>query len=134
MAAAEGLLAEFPPAPARVLVAQADRAGRRSPTGSPRAGHTVEAVVAYRTVARRPSPTRSPALASVDAVVLASGSAADGAGPTRVGGVDRAVVVAIGPGDRGRRRAAAGLAVAHVAHVAATRSSVSDAARLGVVP
>ena len=58
---AEGLLAEFPPAPARVLLAQADRARRVLADGLAAAGHEVEAVAAYRTVGphagrRRRSP------------------------------------------------------------------------------
>ena len=46
---AEGLLAEFPPTPARVLLAQADRAGARLADGLRAAGHDVEAVEAYAT-------------------------------------------------------------------------------------
>ena len=73
---AEGLLAAFPAVPSRVLVAQADRAGRTLADGLSAAGHTVEVVVAYRTVERAPTADESEALAAADAVVLSSGSAA----------------------------------------------------------
>ena len=73
---AEGLLAAFPGAPSTVLVAQADRASRALADGLSAAGHTVEVVVAYRTVERAPTADESDALATVDAVVLSSGSAA----------------------------------------------------------
>ena len=59
------------------------------------AGHTVEAVTAYRTAVRTPPAEEVARLHAVDAVVLASGSAAEGWAatdpPTGV------VVVALGP-------------------------------------
>ena len=82
LAQAEGLLAEFPPPPARVLVAQADRARRVLADGLAAAGHAVESVAAYRTVVRTPDADEVERLRTVDAVVFASGSARP-AGPRR---------------------------------------------------
>jgi uroporphyrinogen-III synthase len=112
-AQAEGLLDEFPRRPARVLVAQADRARTALADGLAMMGHAVESVVAYRTVVRTPSPDEVMALAAVDAVVLASGSAAQG-WVDAIGATTTAVVVAIGP-ITAREAAARGVAVAHVA-------------------
>ena len=95
-ARAEGLLAEFPPPPARVLLAQADRARRMLADGLAAGGHTVESVIAYRTVARRPSPDEVTLLTSADAVLLASGSAA-AAWAEAIGAVAAPPLVAIGP-------------------------------------
>ena len=110
---AEGLLAAFPAAPSRVLVAQADRASRALADGLSAAGHTVEVVVAYRTVERAPSADESDALATVDAVVLSSGSAAS-AYASSVGTAARPLIVTIGPVTAGAARRC-GLTVAEVA-------------------
>jgi uroporphyrinogen-III synthase len=113
VAQAEGLLAEFPSTPARVLVAQADRARRVLADGLAMAGHDVETVVAYRTCVRRPDTAELEQLRSVDAVVFASGSAATG-WVEALGSTAPPVVVAIGPvtADAARRL---GLDVSHVA-------------------
>ena len=95
-ARADGLLAEFPPQPARVLLAQADRARRTLADGLAAGGHTVESVIAYRTVARRPSPDEVTMLTSADAVLLASGSAA-AAWAEAIGDVAAPPLIAIGP-------------------------------------
>ena len=110
---AEGLLAAFPAAPSRVLVAQADRASRALADGLSAAGHTVEVVVAYRTVERAPTADESDALATVDAVVLSSGSAAS-AYASSVGTAARPLIVTIGPVTAGAARRC-GLTVAEVA-------------------
>ncbi len=110
---AEGLLAAFPTAPSRVLVAQADRASRALADGLSAAGHTVEVVVAYRTVERAPTADESDALATVDAVVLSSGSAAS-AYASSVGTAARPLIVTIGPVTAGAARRC-GLTVAEVA-------------------
>ena len=91
----EGLLAEFPLQPARVLIAQADRAGPLA-DGLSAAGHQVEVVAAYRTVVRRPEPAELAELAAVDAVVFASGSAATG-WVAALGSTVPPVVIAVGP-------------------------------------
>jgi uroporphyrinogen-III synthase len=109
----EGLLAEFPPAPARVLIAQADRAGASLADGLTAAGHHVEAVAAYRTIVRRPAPAELAELAAVDAVVFASGSAATG-WVTALGSTAPSVVVAVGPATA-RVARSQGLRVTHVA-------------------
>ena len=99
-ARAEGLLAELPPRPARACWwPRPTGPGPCSPTGWPRAGHDVEAVVAYRTVERPPSTPRGRLRGSVDAVVLASGSAAAPTPPPSAHGTGARVpvVVAIGP-------------------------------------
>ena len=113
VAQAEGLLAEFPPPPARVLVAQADRARRVLADGLAAAGHAVESVAAYRTVVRTPDADEVERLRTVDAVVFASGSAAAGWAEA-LGTETPPVVVAIGPvtADAARRL---GLDVTHVA-------------------
>lgn len=96
VARAEGLLTEFPRAPARVLLAQADRARALLADGLAAMGHTVESVTAYRTAARVPTTEEVAELLDVDVVVLASGSAAE-AWAEAVGDRSPAVVVAIGP-------------------------------------
>jgi len=109
----EGLLAEFPTGPSRVLVAQADRAGAELVEGLVARGHEVEAVTAYATVSRQPPAEELAALDGVDAVVFASGSAAEAWVALR-GPATPAVVVAVGPmTERAARRA--GLIVTHVA-------------------
>ena len=110
---AEGLLAAFPAVPSRVLVAQADRAGRTLADGLSAAGHTVEVVVAYRTVERAPTADESEALAAADAVVLSSGSAAS-VYAASVGLRARPLVVTIGRVTAGAARRC-GLTVAQVA-------------------
>jgi uroporphyrinogen-III synthase len=109
----EGLLAEFPRPPVRVLVAQADRAGSALADGLSAAGHQVEAVTAYRTITRRPDPAELAELASVDAVVFASGSAATG-WVEALGATIPAFVVAVGP-STARVAQSQGLCVTHVA-------------------
>jgi uroporphyrinogen-III synthase len=117
-ARAEGLLAEFPRRPqAHVLLAQADRARAVLAEGLVSAGHTVESVVAYRTVERGPSTTEAVALLGADLVVLASGSAARSYARVldAAGRLDRPpVVVCIGPvtAEEARR---VGVPVDHVA-------------------
>jgi uroporphyrinogen-III synthase len=109
----EGLLAEFPAGPSRVLVAQADRAGADLAGGLRARGHDVEAVAAYSTRARVPSPDELALLDRVDAVVFASGSAVESWVAVR-GTAAPPVVVAIGPvTERAARRV--GVAVTHVA-------------------
>ncbi len=109
----EGLLAEFPRPPVRVLVAQADRAGSALADGLSAAGHQVEAVTAYRTITRRPEPAEVAELATVDAVVFASGSAATG-WVEALGATIPAFVVAVGP-STARAAQSRGLGVTHVA-------------------
>jgi uroporphyrinogen-III synthase len=113
VARAEGLLAEFPPAPAAVLLVQADRARRLLADGLERVGHRVESVTAYRTVSRRPTPDELEQLGDVDAVVFASGSAVAG-WVDALGTTVPAVVVALGPvtAEAARSR---GVTVSHVA-------------------
>jgi len=109
----EGLIAEFPRATSRVLIAQADRAGAALADGLAAAGHHVEVVTAYRTVTRRPDPADVARLTTVDAVVFASGSAATG-WIHAVGRAAPAVVIALGPATA-RTARTEGLAVTHVA-------------------
>jgi uroporphyrinogen-III synthase len=122
-ARAEGLLAEFPPQVARVLIAQADRARRTLADGLVERGHTVESVIAYRTVARHPSPEEVTMLTGADVVVLASGSAATALADA-LGAGSAPMIVAIGP-VTASDAAARGLRVAHVA-TSPDASSVSD--------
>lgn len=86
--------------PARILVAQADRADGRICDALLAAGHDVTTVIAYATVLTPPDPQL---LAGADALLLASGSAAvswvDAVGPT---GPD--VIVAIGPSTAAKAR------------------------------
>jgi uroporphyrinogen-III synthase len=109
---AEGLLAEFPSGPARVLLPQADRAGPQLADGLAAKGCDVEVVHAYSTLGRRPSPAERSALAGLDAVVFASGSAVT----AWVAAGDLAlppVVVAIGPStERAARHG--GVPITHV--------------------
>ncbi|MGI9052222.1 MAG: uroporphyrinogen-III synthase [Ilumatobacteraceae bacterium] len=119
VARAEGLLAEFPSSPARVLLAQADRASATLADGLVASGHDVEVVVAYRTFDRRPTPAEVAELCRVDAVLLASGSAAEtyaaalGVQPSPVGG-QTPIIVAVGPVTAEVARAS-GLVVDHIA-------------------
>lgn len=112
-ALAEGLLAEFPREPSRVLLAQADRARTVLADGLAAMGHSVEAVTAYRTLVRTPSPDEVARLREVDVVVLASGSAAEG-WVAAVGPAQDVVVVALGP-VTASAATARGLRVDHVA-------------------
>jgi uroporphyrinogen-III synthase len=124
----EGLLAEFPRTPARVLVAQADRAGSALADGLSAAGHQVEAVTAYRTVIRSPGPSELAELSSVDAVVFASGSAATG-WVRAVGRSAPAVVVAVGPATA-RAARTEGIVVTHVATAPDARTVADLLARV----
>jgi len=109
----DGLLAEFPGPAARVLVAQADRAGDELTGGLTARGHDVEAVVAYATVSRRPPVEEVARLDAVDAVVFASGSAVESWVEAR-GPSMPPVIVAVGPMTaRAARRF--GVTVTHVA-------------------
>lgn len=112
VARAEGLLAAFPRWPSRVLLAQADRAGRLLADGLTAAGHDVESVVAYRTVERPPSAQETAELRRADVVVLASGSAA--ATYARAVGRAQTTIVAIGPVTAQAARTH-GLVVDHIA-------------------
>ncbi|MFV0308140.1 MAG: uroporphyrinogen-III synthase [Desertimonas sp.] len=96
----EGLVAEFPPGTARVLVAQADRAAPTVVDGLRAAGHEVRAVTAYVTTTRRPTDEELRRLRGVDAVLLASPSAVEGwcrAVEPAVADRVRPLIVAIGP-------------------------------------
>ncbi|MEL6890118.1 MAG: uroporphyrinogen-III synthase [Actinomycetota bacterium] len=97
---AERFVALHAGAPQRVVVAQADRANAVLVDELRRAGHVVDAVVAYRTVARVPSDAEIAALVAADAVVFASGSAASSwseALGDRASRLLPPIVVAIGP-------------------------------------
>jgi len=109
----EGLLAEFPGPPSRVLVAQADRASTDLADGLVADGHSVEVVAAYTTVDRRPPDAELERLRGADAVVFASGSAVTSWVAARGTDVPPAVVV-IGPVTL-RVASAAGLTVTGVA-------------------
>jgi uroporphyrinogen-III synthase len=124
----EGLLAEFPRTPARVLVAQADRAGTALADGLTAAGHSVEVVTAYRTVTRRPDPGELALLSTVDAVVFASGSAATG-WVNALGRTAPAVVIALGPSTE-RAARTEGLPVTHVAPAPDARTVAGLLARV----
>jgi uroporphyrinogen-III synthase len=96
---AEGLLDGLPDGPGRVLVAQAEAARPVLVEGLRRKGWTVDAVVAYRTVAASVEPAVLARAAAADAIVFTSGSTvrsfAAAAGVT--GGAVPATVVCIGP-------------------------------------
>ncbi len=124
----EGLLAEFPRATSRVLIAQADRAGSAFADGLAAAGHHVEVVTAYRTVTRRPDPAELAELSTVDAVVFASGSAATG-WVHAVGRTAPAVVIALGPATA-RTARTEGLVVSHVAPAPDARTVAGLLARV----
>jgi uroporphyrinogen-III synthase len=125
---ADGLLAAFPPAPTRVLLAQADLAGDRLAAGLRAAGHDVVAVEAYRTMLVPPGDDELRLLAGADAVVLASGSAADSWSRALAGEPSTvpAAVVAIG-----RRTAAAAVRLGF--RIAAVASSPDDDGILAAV-
>lgn len=83
--------------PARILVAQADRAADTLAVGLRQAGHDVTSVVAYRTELQVPAPG---ATDGADALLLASGSAAESwatAQETAAGLQTPPIVVSIGP-------------------------------------
>jgi uroporphyrinogen III methyltransferase/synthase len=71
---AEGLLDAFPDGPGRVLVAQAEAARPVLVEGLQHKGWTVDAVVAYRTVAATVEPAVLARAAAAEAVVFTSGS------------------------------------------------------------
>jgi uroporphyrinogen-III synthase len=73
----DGLLAAFPSAACRVLLAQADRAGEHLAAGLRAAGHDVVVVEAYATHPVAPTKAQLDILELADAVVLASGSAVE---------------------------------------------------------
>jgi len=96
---AAALVSEFPDPPARVLVAQAERAAPTLVDGLRAAGHDVVAVTAYTTRSQPPTTADRGALAGADVVVFASGSAVEAwidAG-LDAGTSDGPLVVAIGP-------------------------------------
>lgn len=86
--------------PARILLAQADRAAGTLEEGLLEAGHDVTTVIAYSTELTPPDPRRTE---GVDALVLASGSAAE-SWVAAVGPSGPDVVVAIGPTTAARAR------------------------------
>ena len=93
-----GLLAAMPRAGdgARVLLAQADRAGSELANGLVERGYEVTPVVAYRTLLRRPTSSELRAALTADAVAFASGSAVQG-WVDAIGYRTPRCVVAIGP-------------------------------------
>lgn len=109
------------PAPQRIVIAQADRAGDELADGLRAAGHEVEVHVAYRTLVRQPSDEERSAISTADAVLFASGSAALGwsaaLGPA-ASDLLAPIVVAIGPTTAG----AADKMFLKVTHVAADHS------------
>ena len=117
---AEALAAEFnasQEAPARVLVAQADRAADVLLDELVAAGHDVTAVTAYRTRLRHPTGDEQRTVQTADAVLFASGSAA--LSWADVFGTDVVtrlppIVAAIGPTTADAARNS-GLKVTHVA-------------------
>ncbi len=128
----DGLLAAFPSAGCRVLLAQADRAGQHLAAGLRAAGHDVVAVEAYATRPLTPTTAQLDVLRRADAVVLASGSAVEGwsrsAGeaPRRRFADVTAAIVTIG-------RRTAEVAAAHGLEVAAVASAPDDDAIVAAV-
>lgn len=112
---AAGLLAALPHdgAGARVLLAQADRAGGELASGLRERGYDVTAVIAYRTVTRRPTPHELRDALAADAVAFASGSAVQG-WVDAIGFRTPRCVVAIGPTTAAFGRDL-GLRISHVA-------------------
>lgn len=112
---AAGLLAAFPTpeAGARVLLAQADRAGTELADGLRERGYDVTAVVAYRTTLRRPTAAELRAALEADALAFASGSAVQ-SWVDAIGLRTPRVVVAIGP-TTARFGDNLGLRITHVA-------------------
>lgn len=111
---AEGLLDEFPDGPGSVLLPQADRARPVLADGLRAKGWTVDAVVAYRTVAVTPPSELIASARGADAIAFTSASTVDSyvsaAGADAVPGL----VVCIGP-VTAEAAEAAGLRVAAVA-------------------
>jgi uroporphyrinogen-III synthase len=93
-----GLLAAMPRdgAGAKVLLAQADRAGTELVSGLRERGYDVTTVVAYRTMLRRPTASELRDALTADAVAFASGSAVQG-WVDAIGYRTPRCVVAIGP-------------------------------------
>ena len=100
--------------PARILVAQADRAEPTLVDGLRRLGHDVDVVTAYATRLREPTTIEIEAALAADAVAFASGSAAESWAAT-IGARTPPVVCAIGP-TTARIAAAHGIVVTAVAH------------------
>jgi uroporphyrinogen-III synthase len=94
---AEGLLAEFPSPPARVLVAQ--QAGARTvlAEGLRAAGHAVDAVPAYAVAPLTPAPAVLAAARDADAVAFTSGSIVRSYVAAAGTGAVPPLVVCIGP-------------------------------------
>ena len=110
---ADGVVAEFPGGPGRVLVVQAVHAAATMVDGLRAKGWAVTAVAPYRSVPVRPTAAQQLAALSADAVLLASGSAAR-AWVDAFGESAPPVVIAIGPQTAAAARAA-GLHVTAVA-------------------
>lgn len=85
-----------PSRPARLLLAQADRAAATAASGFADLGYEVDVITTYRTVARRPTEDEREVLADADAVAFASGSAVE-AWVDAVGAGTPPVVAVIGP-------------------------------------
>lgn len=98
---------------ARVLLAQADRAGTELADGLRENGYEVSAVEAYRTALRRPSVAELRRALGSDAVAFASGSAVQG-WVDAIGFRTPRCVVAIGP-STARFADQLGLRISHVA-------------------
>ena len=111
---AEGLLEELPNGPGRVLLPQADRARPVLAEGLRAKGWTVDAVVAYRTVAVTPPPDLMARARGADAIAFTSASTVTSY--VEAAGADAVpqVVVCIGP-ITGEAAAAEGLRVTAVA-------------------
>jgi uroporphyrinogen-III synthase len=111
---AEGLLADFPAGPGRILLPQADAARPVLADGLAAAGWVVDAIVAYRTVAADAPPALLERARAADAITFTSGSTV--AGYLAAAGDDAVppVVACIGPVTADAARAA-GVAVAAVA-------------------
>jgi uroporphyrinogen-III synthase len=111
---AEGLLAGFPPGPGRVLLPQAEAARPVLADGLVAAGWTVDAIVAYRTVAADVAPALLERARGADAITFTSGSTVTGYLAAAGDGAVPAVVACIGPVTAGAATAA-GIAVTAVA-------------------
>jgi uroporphyrinogen-III synthase len=111
---AEGLLAAFPPGPGRVLLPQAEAARPVLADGLAAAGWTVDAVVAYRTVAADVAPALLERARGADAITFTSGSTVTGYLAAAGAGAVPAVVACIGP-VTADAATAAGIAVTAVA-------------------
>lgn len=98
---------------ARLLLAQADRAGSELAEDLSERGYEVTPVIAYRTALRRPSPPELRAALGADALAFASGSAVQ-SWVDAIGFRTPRVVVAIGP-STARFGSDLGLRITHVA-------------------